>query len=478
MAGRTDTRSKLQDMAAAIPLIDRLAAMPRLAEVPRVELEWLTSRGRVIGLEDGAVMYWKDGDPRGTFIILKGRLSSRSDRGGVLRVVRELEAGTISGVLPYSRVKTPSVYTVAVGSVELLLVDEKDTFDMIRECHAFTTTCVHEMVDRSRLFRSYDLHREKMVALGRLSAGLAHELGNPSSAIGRSAGRLEEVQLELEQSARALGSVGFGEESAAALRALESACAGTPEQAASALDLTDREDAMNDWLVAHGMDDRHAYALVTTDLTVSDLESASASLGREELAVVLRFLAARVEARQIADEIVGAAGRVYSLVDAVKKHTHMDRAPAVESIALEDHLAGTLTLVEAKAQARSINLDLTVEPGLPMVDGVVGDLNHVWINLVDNAIDAVGESGHVSVTAKRDGDWVVVEVEDDGPGIAAEDRDHIFDPFFTTKGVGEGAGLGLDVVRTIVENQKGSVDVSSEAGRTRFSVRLPVGSQG
>jgi signal transduction histidine kinase len=169
---------------------------------------------------------------------------------------------------------------------------------------------------------------------------------------------------------------------------------------------------------------------------------------------------------------------VSSLVDAVKKHTHMDRAPVVEPICLEDHLTDALTLVGSKARARSITLELTVEPDLPRVDGMVGDLNHVWLNLVDNAIDAVGEHGHVSVAARREGDSVVVDVTDNGPGIAAEDRDRVFDPFFTTKEVGGGAGLGLDVVRTIVESHKGSVDVTCESGRTRFSVRLLVGTGG
>ena len=416
----------------------------------------------------------KEGDPRGTFIVLDGCLSSRSDRGGAVRVVRELEAGTITGVLPYSRLKTPSVYIVAVGAVEMLLVDESDIPDMIRECHAFTTVCVHEMVDRTRVFRSYDLHQEKMAALGRLSAGLAHELGNPSSAIGRSAGRLEQAQFELVEAARDLGAVGLEGQSASALEALEVRLAETPEEPLSSLDLADREDVVGDWLTAHGVDEHYAYTLASGTLTEADLDAASAALGKEELQPVLRFLAARIEARQIADEISGAASRVHTLVDAVKKHTHMDRAPVVEPIPLADHLASTVTLVEAKALARSITVELDVEPGLPNVAGVVSDLNHVWINLIDNAIDAVGESGCVRVSARRDGACVVVDVVDDGEGIAAEDRDRLFDPFFTTKGVGEGAGLGLDVVRTIVESHKGSVGVDPEPGQTKFWVRLPL----
>ncbi|HSH75073.1 MAG TPA: ATP-binding protein [Longimicrobiales bacterium] len=462
-------------MLTPVPLIDRLAALPRLAKIPPAQLEWLASRGRVLRLEDGTVMHWKGDDPRGTLIILEGRLSSRTDRGGAVRVVRELEPGAISGHLPYSRLKTPSVYTVAVGSVELLLIDESDTLDMIRECHDFTALCVHEMVDRTRVFRHDDLHEEKMAALGRLAAGLAHELGNPSSAIGRSAGRLEEVQIELAEAARRLGATGIEGEAVSFLGSLGSAGGGGSSASLSALDLADREDAISDWLASRGVDDRCAYPLATADVGVSELEAAVAVLGPEQLGVALRFLAARIEARQLVDEIVVAAGRVHALIDAVKKHTHMDRAPVVEAISLGEHLAGTLSLLESKARAGSISVELDVEPDLPRVDGMVGDLNQVWLNLVDNAIEAAGESGRVSVSARRDGDSVLVDVVDGGPGVAPEHRDHIFDPFYTTKEVGAGAGLGLHVVRTVVESHRGSVEASFEPGPTRFSVRLPVG---
>jgi CRP-like cAMP-binding protein len=224
-------------VTASTDVVDRLAAFPKLAALPRDQLEWLASRGSVLRLENGAVMYWREGDPRGTFIILEGSLSSRADRGGATRVVRELGPGSITGVLPYSRIKTPSAYTVAIGTVEMLVIDEGDLLDMIRECHDFTALCVHEMVDRTRVFRSYDLQQEKMAALGRLSAGLAHELGNPSSAIARSAGRLEAAQLELADAARALGESGVGAVEVPALRALESACSSPRDGPLSPLEL-------------------------------------------------------------------------------------------------------------------------------------------------------------------------------------------------------------------------------------------------
>jgi signal transduction histidine kinase len=156
----------------------------------------------------------------------------------------------------------------------------------------------------------------------------------------------------------------------------------------------------------------------------------------------------------------------------------MDRAAAPESVAIERHLADAITLLGSKAAARETTLELNVEPGLPPVHGVTSELNHVWLNLIDNAIDAAPRSGHVAVSARADRGDVVIEVVDDGPGIAAEDVGRVFDPFFTTKDVGRGAGLGLDVVQAVVRNHRGSVDVISQPGRTRFRVVLPVSGQG
>jgi len=458
------------------PVAARLAALPPLAHIPAPELEWLAEHGEVRRFDDGALLYGrgKGEDVRGVFIVLSGRFSVRVVSDGVEREVREVKVGEISGYLPYSRIANPAAHLVADGPTEILSIAEADVRGMTRECYDFTAACVHAMVDRARTFKDYDLHREKMAALGRLPAGLAHDLNNPASAMARAADTLDATREEVAAAAQALGAARLSGARRSACETLEAAAARQPTTARSALDHADREDQFLVWLERHGLDSDAAHALAGAGLTTADLDAAAAALTADELAVVVRYVAAQTNARRLTSDLVSAATRVHTLVTAVKSHTHMDRGTAREPVALERHLADAITLLGSKATAKEITLELAVASGLPPVHGVISELNHVWLNLIDNAIDAAPPAGHVTVSARVDRGNVVVEVVDDGPGIAAEDLGRVFDPFFTTKGVGQGAGLGLDVVQAVIRSHRGSVDVTSQPGRTQFRVVLPV----
>jgi signal transduction histidine kinase len=258
-----------------------------------------------------------------------------------------------------------------------------------------------------------------------------------------------------------------------ALRSLESATwkpAGVP---LSPVDRGELEDPIAEWLDGHGVDSRLAYALVERGLTAADLDRAAPAFGAGQLAPVLRYLAADRAVHGLLAEISSATDRIHALVAAVKKHTHMDRAPAPEPIRLGEHLADTVTLMGAMAARKRVSVELRVEADLPAVTASVADLNQVWMHLVDNAIDAVGESGRIVVDARRDRNSVVVRVIDNGTGIPEELQERVFEPFFTTKDVGEGRGLGLDVVRSVVLSHRGTVDLTSIPGRTEVRVTLP-----
>jgi len=206
---------------------------------------------------------------------------------------------------------------------------------------------------------------------------------------------------------------------------------------------------------------------------VEDLDGLAAALGDDALGFALRSLVAAYRTRSLASEVEIAAGRVHSLVAAIKGFTYMDQSQVPKPVAIGKGLADTLAVHGAKARAKSVQVSLHVADGLPEVHGLGGELNQVWSNLIDNAIDAVPESGHVDVTAGTQPGWVVVTVSDDGPGIPAEIVGRIFDPFFTTKPQGAGTGLGLDIARRIVRQHEGELEVESRPGRTEFRVLLP-----
>jgi signal transduction histidine kinase len=242
----------------------------------------------------------------------------------------------------------------------------------------------------------------------------------------------------------------------------------------SPLERADREESLANWLLDHDLDDALAAALAETEVTLALLDELAATIPGDQLRAALRWVAAGCTVRGLARDVERAASRVHELVSAVKGFTYMDRAASPESVDIAKGLSDTLAVMGAKARTKSAALTVDVPADLPRVCGFGGELNQVWANLVDNALDAVSEGGKVTVTARPEGGKVIVCVVDDGPGIPADVKSRIFDPFFTTKPVGKGTGLGLDIVRRLVDRNDGSIAVESEPGRTQFRVVFPV----
>jgi signal transduction histidine kinase len=456
----------------ASALVERLAALPKLAGIPRAQLEWLARRGTVRRFPKGAVLFRKGAPITNLYVVLSGRFSIQIDRGGVLRRVREWCAGDLSGVLPYSRLRTGPGDVTFDEPTELLMVDAALHGEMILECHELTAHCVHEMLERARQFRTDDLQVEKMASLGRLAAGLAHELNNPSSAMARNAREFDACRMRLEAASRRLGAAGLTAAQLAVVDGLNAAA--ETRQRRSPIERADREDALGRWLEAHDADEALADALADTSLSIEQLDEAARGLPGAALEAALDWLAAETTARALTREIATAAERIHSLVAAVKSFSRMDRAPALEPVDLAQGLQETLTLLRAKAKNKSVDVALRVEARLPEIHGYGGELNQVWVNLLDNAIDAAPDGGHVEVAAFPDPSWAIVTVTDNGPGIPENHLRRIFEPFFTTKPVGQGTGLGLDIAQNIVHRHGGAIEIESAPGRTVFRVRLPI----
>ncbi len=459
----------------ASDLIDRLAEHRTLGSAPREELAWLAAHSSVRTLAAGEVLSHKGMQVEGLYVILSGQVSLSADRGSGPQKIIEWRTGDVTGMLPYSRLVNPPGDAIAQEPTEILALDRSHIRALTHECFEITSILVRIMLDRARLFTSTDLHNEKMISLGKLSAGLAHELNNPASAIERSASLLEDRLEDTDRATRALGAAKLSDTQLAAVDAILASCLAKQSQTPrSCLEQCDREEAIADWLARHKLDIASAPMLADTEVTFEALDQLAAVVSGPALNAVLRWAAAGCSARRLASGIQGAAMRISGLVMAIKGFTNMDQAMAAQPVDLASSIGNTVAVLNSKASEKSVEVTVELQSDLPPVHGFAAELNQIWGNLIENALDAVPTGGCINVFASRKDQWVVVRIVDNGPGISARDLARIFDPFFTTKPMGEGTGLGLDIVRRLVRHNDALIDVESKPGRTEFRVTLPI----
>jgi len=460
-------------------LVDLLALHRTIGKAPREELVWIAEHGTLRYLQQGEIVSRQTQVVDGLHILLTGRLSIYMSRGTGLRKVMEWQAGDVTGILPYSRMTTPPGDTVVEEPTVAVTIHRDDLPEMIRRCYEVTSMLVHVMTDRARRFTSTDLRDEKMLSLGKLAAGFAHEVNNPASAALRDAKSLASALAAAEEAARTLFASGLTGAQLAELDALWNMFkTRTTQQPISGLALADLEDAVAVWLKAHSLSEELAEELARTPATTGDLDRLARVLTGATLKAALRWIACAFAVRSLVTDIERSAARIHTLVAAAKGFTHMDHAPVLESVEIAPGLADTVALLDGKARGKSVAITLNTSEDLPPIRGYTVEINQIWMNLIDNAIDAAPNQGHVSINAILEGADVVVTVVDDGPGIPPEIQQSIFDPFFTTKPVGEGTGLGLDIVRRVIQWHNGDIKVDSRPGRTEFRVRLPVAGAG
>ena len=467
--------------STAPDLLPALKNHRAIGHAPEAEHAWLIAHGIRRHYAIGDVITQKGKHAIELMILLAGRVVIRMDRGAGSHKIFEWKGGDIGGIMPYSRGASPPSDAVAEEDSHSLAIPKEHFPEMIRECPVVTATCVHALLDRAREFRASDLRDDKLLSLGRLASGLAHELNNPASAVVRSAKLLGETIDESETAAKRLHGAQLSLEQLAAVDSVRTACVNAAAGASatetaehlSPIARADREDALADWLGAHGADVACAGPLSETGVPLASLEALSTKVGGEALNAALHWIAAGCRVRALSSEIEMASSRIHDIVSAVKGFSYMDHAPTAEPVDVSRGIADTLTMLAAKIRGKSVHVEVQLAPDLPRAHAVGAELNQVWMNLIDNALDAVAENGNVTITAGRALNRVIVRVIDDGPGIPAEIRERIFDPFFTTKGIGQGTGLGLDIVRRLVQRHEGDVSVESVPGRTEFTVRIP-----
>ncbi len=456
-------------------LVERLRRHRMLGSAPPAELVWLAAHGQLRRYETGEIASHKGRPVEGLNIVLTGHVTFHVDRGSGRTKVMEWRGGDVTGVLPYSRMQFAPGEALIEEPSEFITVLTPSVAALPGACPEVTAILVHTMVDRARVFNTSDLHDEKMVSLGKLASGLAHELNNPASAAMRGAKLLTDRLVETEKASRRLGAVQLSDQELAVLERVRQICLAAPVLSVrSPIERADREDAIAGWLERHGVDAAGAAALAETSVTMEALDELAAALGTGTLESALQWIVAGCGTRALASDLERSASRIYELVSAVKGFTYMDKPSVSEAVDLARGLSDTLAMLGNKARAQSVGVTVELEPDIPAVRGVGGDLNQIWANLIDNALDAAGSAGHVEIVARRGVNTVDVSVIDNGPGIPDDIRSRIFDPFFTTKAVGQGTGLGLDIVRRMVFRNSGEINVESRPGRTEFRVSLPM----
>ena len=453
-------------------LAEQLRKIAVFSDLPQDDLLWFVSRCQELRVAPGDIVMCEGDKPEFMIVMLEGEIRARAEHGPAGGPVFTLSGGEVSGMLPFSRLKVISVTGRAVVPSHYLAFHVSYFEQMFHRLPELVRRLVGLLADRVRSVTRQEQQHEKLAALGKLSAGLAHELNNPSAATRRSAAALRGCLARIRGAAR---STSIGPEDCALLAQREEQIRGSlkPAQFKDELARADRQDAIQSWLESRNVADAWMLApsLAEANLTDAHLESFAEAAG-DSLGPELTRFATLLEMDRIAEELDHSSARISDLIKAIKEYSYMDQAP-VQEVDIEHGLETTLTIMHHKLK-RGITIARDYAPNLPKVMANGSELNQVWTNLIDNAADAMKGTGTLTVRTTRENDFVLVEIADNGPGIPAEVKSRIFDPFFTTKGVGEGTGLGLDIVNRIVKNARGQVNVISSPGDTRFQIRIPI----
>lgn len=447
------------------------------ANLPEDQIAWFISQSREMALKPEEI-YVHEGDPADAmFVVLDGQLEVRGELAGGL-VTFPVQPGDVTGLLPFSRMKQFPLTGRALISSHVLRFPAAQFPALVQKMPELTSRLVAMMSDRVREATRLEQQRDRLVALGKLSAGLAHELNNPASAAKRAAAQLRDTLKRVKDASLELGRQDLTPTQKAEIERLESSFTQQDAPPPDALTASDLEAQIDSLLRNHGQTDlwQLAAELAQRAIQPSAIESLFRRLDMVTARAALVRIAASLEISSLLKEIESSTARISDLVSAIKEYTYMDQAP-VQNVDVVKSLETTLTIMNHKLK-HGVTVHRDYQPVPLLVNSFGSELNQVWTNLIDNAIQAMNNKGELRVRTYRENGCVVVEIRDNGPGISPEIMGHIFEPFFTTKGVGDGTGLGLDTVQKIVKKHRGDVQVHSTPGDTRFQVYLPLAAGG
>jgi signal transduction histidine kinase len=444
------------------------------------QLATLCREGHVEIIEPGVV--FAEGDPAEyLYVLIEGTLvTSRKVGGDEVEFARTSQRGVYSGAFQaYLRDRVPQVYmnSMRITEPSKFFVLDADCFaQIVNDWFPMAVHLLEGLFIGGQASREAIGQRERLLALGSLTAGLTHELNNPAAAAVRATASLRERVAGMRGKLRVLSAGKYERASLETIIELQQRAVEKVSKAPKLdpLETSDREDELSDWFDDHGIRDgwQLAPTFVQAGLDAQWLDHVQDTVGDGMLESALRWLNYTVETELLMNEIEDATARITTLVGAARQYSQLDRAP-FQVIDVHDLLDSTLLMMSAKLKGITVHKEF--DRSLPAIPAYAAELNQVWTNLIDNAVAAMEGEGTLTIRTARDGDLVLVEVGDTGPGVPADIQQRIFEPFFTTKPVGEGTGLGLDIAwRIVVNKHHGDLRVESRPGDTRFQVRLPL----
>ncbi|HLB91213.1 MAG TPA: ATP-binding protein [Terriglobales bacterium] len=450
-----------------------LRRVPVFADLPDDQISWFLNQTQDLQLKTGE-HYTRQGDPADAmFVVLEGQLELRGELSGEMIVI-PIDAGEVTGVLPFSRMKNFSVSGRAIIGSRLLRFPATRFPELVQKMPELTKRLVGLMSDRVREATRFEQQRDRLSALGKLSAGLAHELNNPASAAKRAAGQLRDLLIKIRNASHDLGRRDLSLAQKSEIEKMEASFTQGDAPPPDALAASALEDQIDSLFRSHGQNDLWQLAadLARKNVKPAVLEQLFATLDAGTARAALVRISASVEIADLLNQIESSTSRISELVGAIKEYTFMDQSP-LQNVDIVKSLENTLVILNHKLK-QGVNVLRDYQKVPLLVNSFGSELNQVWTNIIDNAVDAMGGEGELRVRAYRDDNCAVVEIGDNGPGIPQDVLPHIFEPFFTTKGVGEGTGLGLDTTQRIVKKHRGNIQVNSQPGDTRFQVWLPL----
>ncbi len=457
-------------------LLPKLRNVEQFKKIPEKHLSWLIEKSIYQKAVAGQKLFEKGQPIDHMHIILSGILSMRAEQNGNFNEIGQVRDGGITGWLPYSRATVAMGIGVALTDMEVLSLDREYMKEMVLDHHELTEVLVHTMSSRVRDFTTASLQNEKMISLGKISAGLAHELNNPSSAIIRSSSALKSNLNHTPEKFKYFVSLQLDTDQLDKINELfYSVINNTSLQSISLIEKNDLEDDVAGYLEEKGFEDGYEFAEIFVEyrLDKDKLDNLYSICGKENFKTVVEWFDNMLTTEKLVSEIDLAAKRINNLVASVKSYSHMDRSPDKQPADLSEGILTTLVILNSKIKEKNVTIEKNFRKNLPKVSIFISEMNQVWTNILDNALDVLNEKGEIKISVYVEGDFIKIAFTDNGPGIPENIQRKIFDPFFTTKSIGQGTGLGLDIAQKIVQKHNGKIELKSKPGETTFTVCLP-----